>query len=319
MLSYAIITPAHNEEGYLQRTVASVQAQVWKPVRWIIVNDASSDGTQLVAQRAASSMDFVRVVSTDRGDGRCFSNKARAFNTGVEHLKGVNYDLIGNVDADVSFDPFYFSNLVHAFEADDALGISGGTIFTAMGDRFVTQDQTPDSVAGAVQLFRRKCFEDVGGQYMPLPYGGIDAAAEITARSKGWKVAKSLADRVNEHRRTGTAAATPLVACFRLGCRFHSLGYDWLFLIARCLYRMADEPIVLGSCAQLCGYLMSALRCRPQALPADVVCYLRHEQGHKLSQLKLSTIVRAFIRHNRPLTPPSAIESWSDDDKWRRP
>jgi hypothetical protein len=189
------------------------------------------------------------------------------------------------LDADVSFGPEYFSNLVRSFESDASLGITGGTIFTKIGSNFVTHDQTLDSVAGAVQLFRRACFEEIGGGLPVLPFGGEDAALEIIAKSKGWKVEKSLADRVDEHRQTGTGAAAPIVACFRLGQRFYSLGYGALFFVARCLYRIPDEPILIGSCAQFCGYVAAALERQPMHLPGEVIRHLRREQLGKLRRV----------------------------------
>lgn len=286
MLNYVVITPAHNEELFLERTIQSVAAQTHKPLRWVIVDDGSADRTREIAARAASGLDFVRVVTIERKGNRTFGNKAAAFNSGLPTLGGLSFDLIGNLDADISFGSDYFSNLIRAFEEDDRLGIAGGIIFTRIGSQFVTHDKTPDSVAGAVQLFRRKCFEDMGGRYLPLPYGGIDAAAEIIAKARGWKVKKDPNNKVYEHRQTGTAGGTtPLAACLRLGRRFHSLGYGMIFYIFRCLYRISDEPMFLGSCAQLLGFVESIVKQRRVQLPREVVQHLRGDQRRKLRQL----------------------------------
>jgi glycosyltransferase involved in cell wall biosynthesis len=290
VLQYALITPAHNEESHLRLTIDSIQKQILKPIRWIIVDDGSSDKTRSIAELASSEMDFVRVITMSRSGGRSFGNKARAFNLGVEQLSGVSYDVIGNLDADVSFAPSYFAHLVKAFERDESLGITGGIVFTNIGGRFVTQDRTTDTVAGAVQLFRRECFEEIGGRYLPLPSGGIDAAAEIIAKSKGWKVRKSFTDPVSEHRQTGTASATPVVALFRLGRRFRALGYGPLFFSARCLYRVRDEPVLIGSCAQFCGFIAAFVRREPIILPPEVVKYLRQMQRRRLMRLAVPSL-----------------------------
>src|SRR5256885_513824 len=42
-----------------------------------------------------------------------------------------------------------------------------------------------EHVSGACQLFRRQCFEEVGG-YVPVRGGAIDWIAVTTARMKGW-------------------------------------------------------------------------------------------------------------------------------------
>lgn len=291
MAGYVVITPAHNEEAHLENVIRSMLVQTRKPTRWVIVNDNSTDRTAAIAERYAAQWEFIRVISITRDGSHGFNKKANAFNTGVASIEDVNFDFIGNLDADISFDPDYFENLLRAFERDPQLGITGGIIFTTIGDRFVTHDEAPDSVAGAVQMFRRQCFEDVGARYLPLPFGGIDAAAEIIAKERGWRVAKQPAYKVFEHRQTGTASMTPIAACFRLGRRFHSLGYGILFYSARCLYRLGDEPVVIGSCAAFLGYLEALIRRRPVLLPANVVQHLRRDQHHKLRQLfsRLST------------------------------
>jgi poly-beta-1,6-N-acetyl-D-glucosamine synthase len=282
MASYVIITPAHNEEAHLERVIRSVLSQTAKPLRWIIVNDNSSDSTPAIAEQYAEQCDFIRVVTVHRKGDHGFNKKAAAFNEGVRYLKDLTYDFIGNLDADVSFGAEYFEALLSAFARDPRLGVTGGAIYTTVGEAFVTEDETVDSVAGAVQIFRRDCFEAIGGGYLPLPFGGIDAAAEILAKQKGWRVAKQPNHRVYEHRRTGTARATPLGACFRLGRRFHSLGYGPLFYVARCAYRLRDRPVVVGSCVALAGYLEACARRRPVLLPEEVVRKLRREHSRKL-------------------------------------
>ncbi len=285
MNRYAIITPAHNEGHHLERTIHSVLAQGHKPVRWVIVSDGSTDNTAEIAKDNAARSSFIQVVVIKRDGNHTFGNKARAFNAAIPLLRGLDFEYIGNLDADVSFETNYFENLIHLFEQDPHLGIAGGIIYTTVGGRFVTHDETLDSVGGAVQLFRRRCFEDIGGEFLPLPYGGIDAAAEIIAKMKGWRVRKSLENRVFEHRQTGTAASTPLAAGFRLGRRFHSLGYGILFHTARSLYRLGDPPFILGSCASCLGFLEAVVKQRPIMLPNGVVKHLRNEQRKRLCRM----------------------------------
>ena len=228
-------------------------------------------------------MAFIHPVDVQRQAERNFAHKVGAFNRGLEELRSLDYDFIGNLDADVSFAPQYFENILREFEADPALGISGGIVYTKFTDRFSTYDWTLDSVGGKVQLFRRECFEEIGG-YRPLQYGGIDATAEVMARMKGWKVRKSLHNRAYEHRPTGFAYGQPLMAKMREGRRFYSLGYDPVFFLLRCLYRCKDYPLMLGSGAAFFGFLRSMICRQPIVLSPEVVNYLRAEQRTKLKQ-----------------------------------
>ena len=284
MANYVIITPAHNEEAFIEQTIHSMIQQTVRPFKWIIVNDASTDGTANIAEKYTREHPFIKLVNRNREAGRDFGKKVHAFNRGLEELRNLSYDFIGNLDADITFEPHYFENILREFEADSKLGIGGGIVYTRFTNSFVTYDNTIDSVGGKVQLFRRECFEVIGG-YRPLKFGGIDATAEIMARMKGWKVRKSLPNPVFEHRRTGFAHGQPLMAMLRDGRKFYSLGYDPIFYLFRCIYRLRDYPFLLGSGAALLGYLCSMIRRQPVVLPSEVVAYLRGEQRTKLRQL----------------------------------
>jgi poly-beta-1,6-N-acetyl-D-glucosamine synthase len=281
-MKYVVITPAHNEEGLIERTIQSMIAQKVRPLKWVIVNDGSTDHTREVVEKHLPGNDFIELLNVERGNDRSFGNKARAFNRGVERMQGLDYEFIGNLDADISLEPDYYANILQIFAAEPKLGVCGGPVCTIVGDKFVAVDRTLESVAGPVQLFRRECFADIGGGYQPLPYGGIDAAAEITAKMKGWIVRKSPENKAYEHRQNGTATCSPVVASYRLGRRFHSLGYGLLFFGLRCIYRAGDPPMVVGSCATFLGFVGSVIKRRPVVLPPEVVQCWRREQRNRV-------------------------------------
>jgi poly-beta-1,6-N-acetyl-D-glucosamine synthase len=282
---YILITAAHDEAAFIDRTCRSVVAQTLRPRRWIVVDDASSDETAaIVARQARAHPELIELRRIERPPGRDFRNKVRAFGLGLARAREIGFSHIGNLDADISLDPDYYAQILSRFERDPGLGIAGGMVCSSIDGAFVAQHVAADSVAGAVQLFRRECFEQVGG-YLPLPHGGIDAAAEIIARKSGWRV-RTFADiRVLEHRRTGSATANPLASRMREGRRLHSLGYGLGFFAVRCVRRCMERPRIVGSCTALYGYLMSALRREPVVLPPDTVAYLRAEQRAKMRRL----------------------------------
>ena len=242
--------------------------------------------------------EFIKLVNVERTGGRNFGRKILAFNRGLAEVQDLDYDFVGNLDADISLSPDYFRSILNEFTVDSRLGLAGGIVYTKAGSDFVTYDQTLDSIGGAVQMFRRKCMEDVGG-YPVFEQGGEDAAVEITARMKGWKVRKFPENRVYEQRTTGTASTGLLRSKFREGNRFYCLGYGLLFYALRCLYRLPERPVLLGSTAALFGYLKSMFRRMPVNLPAEVVNYLRAEQRKKLRQIAsapLSIVLRKPIQ-----------------------
>ena len=282
MSDYVLITAAHNEAAFIARTCESVLAQTRPPLRWIVVDDASSDETGTIVDRyRAVHPGLIELVRMDRPPGRDFGNKVRAFDHGLARVGQSPFAFVGNLDADIELPPDYYAQMLTHFGNDSRLGIAGGMVHSSIDGAYVAQNVAPDSVAGAVQLFRRECFESVGG-YLPLRHGGIDAAAEIMARQKGWRV-RTFADiAVYEHRRTGTASSDPLSARRREGARLYSLGYRSTFFIARCIRRSLEPPAIIGSLTALYGYMASAARREPVVLPDDAIAYLRAEQRHKL-------------------------------------
>ncbi|MGH7495305.1 MAG: glycosyltransferase [bacterium] len=197
---YALITPARNEEAFIERTVKAVVSQTVLPQIWVIVNDGSSDRTAEIAGHYASQYDFIRLIHISRNGERDFGAKAFAFQYGYDYLRGTSCAFVGNLDADVEFETTYFERLLQAFDNDPRLGLAGGIIFEYDGREFIRQNTGLSSVAGAVQLFRRRCYEEIGG-YVPLELGGIDTVVEVLARKHGWKVQTFPELRVMHHRR----------------------------------------------------------------------------------------------------------------------
>jgi glycosyltransferase involved in cell wall biosynthesis len=281
-LTYVLVTAAKNEEKYIQRTLDSVVSQSVPPFRWIIVDDGSSDRTAAVADAYAGRYSWITVVRRIAGPLRNFASKALAFAAGYERLAATAFDCIGNLDADVAFPRDYYQRLLEFFALDGSLGIAGGKFRDcAANGKSYPSTNSPDSVRGPVQMFRKKCYEDIGG-YQPLPLGGIDAAAEITARMKGWKV-RTIADLEVLHLRpTGSALWSPLAAMVRNGHQDHSLGYHGLFEAARCGAQMKKRPYVMGGLSRFLGYCWSWAKGDPFALPAETVDFLRREQRSKI-------------------------------------
>jgi poly-beta-1,6-N-acetyl-D-glucosamine synthase len=282
---FVIITAAHNEADFIARACESVIAQRIRPSRWVVVDDASQDDTASIVRRFQQAHpNLIELVRIDRPAGRDFRNKVHAFNAGMARVRGIDFEFIGNLDADISLDIDYYQQMIGAFDKEPKLGIVGGMVASCIDGVYVSQQVARDSVAGAVQLFRRECFDAIGG-YLALPHGGLDAAAEIKARMSGWLVRTLPQFVVLEHRRTGSAAASPLKARAHEGRRLYSLGYSPAFFAARCIRRSMEQPRVLGSLTAMGAYALAAVRREPRALPEPVVEFLRAEQRSKLLAL----------------------------------
>jgi glycosyltransferase involved in cell wall biosynthesis len=287
VVDYILITPARNEEHVIGMTLTSVLAQTHKPLKWIIVDDGSTDRTREIVQSYAINNDFIVLVAADgeQSTVRHFARKVHAFNRGLKAAENLPYTYIGNLDADIVLPNDYYEKILKEFARDPHLGIAGGILYTRAGNQFVCDDTSIDSIGGAIQLFRRCCFEDIGG-YSPIKTGGIDAVAEVSARMKGWTVRKFTAHKAYEQRPTGSVGQSSTVARFREGVRCHALGYSTVFYLARCAYKCtSNRPVIVGSIASVAGFAWGKMRRDPVRVPEATVEYLRTEQWNKLKKL----------------------------------
>ena len=176
--TYVLMTAARNEEEFIEKTLQSVVEQTVLPRKWVIVSDGSTDRTDEIVREYAEKYPWIALVRREPDKQRNFGSKALALREAMPLIETVGYDFIGNLDADVSFEETYFENLFAFFEAEPELGLGGGKIYNKHKDGFKKEMSTDSAVAGAVQMFRRQCFEDVGG-YLPISTGGIDTVAEV--------------------------------------------------------------------------------------------------------------------------------------------
>ncbi len=295
MSNYVLITPAKNEEDYIAQTIESVINQSIKPEKWVIVSDDSTDRTDDIVQSYADKYDFICFVKTANQPNRNFSSKVAAFNFGYEQLNGLEYDFIGNLDADMKLGSDYYENILEKFRQNPKLGIAGGVRMDIINGKSVKMRSARNSVAGGLQLFRRECYEKVGG-YQYLKFGGIDAVAEISARMYGWEV-ESFSDIIAHHLKpTGTAAQNVFKQKFRAGVQFYLIGYHPVLPIVRYTARLFTKPIIIGSLISLTGYFWAWFRHYERPVSDKFVEYLRTEQklriklwlsGHKDKSLRL--------------------------------
>jgi len=290
-LRYVLITPCRNEARFIQQTLESVVCQTVLPSKWVIVNDGSTDATAEIATPYAAQHSWIEIVNRRVRKERHFAGKVEAFRAGLERVKGLEYEIIGNLDADVSFDPDYFAFLLSKFAQDNRLGVAGTVFREPDGyNSAVDSFEGQTHVAGGAQIFRRRCFEEIGG-YVPSKVGGIDWMAVTTARMIGWKT-RSFREKSFLHQRIlGTAERSIVASNFSYGRKDYVLGGHPLWQIFRCTYRMAKRPYVIGGIALLAGYLAAFLCRADRPVSRELMRFHRNEQMRKLKTI-VSTLCR---------------------------
>ena len=283
-LDYVLVTPARNEEKFIRKTIRSVIEQTVKPRKWVIVSDASTDGTDEIVQEYTGRYDWIKLIRIPEDSDRDFAAKVRCFNAAYATLKGAEYDIIGNLDADISFDPELYEYLLGQFAANKKLGVAGVPFieegFASYAHGFVNFDH----VSGAVQTFRRECFEEIGG-YVPVAGGGIDWIAVTTARMKGWTT-RTFTGKVCYHaRQMGTAKRGKLAAQFQLGKNDYYLGGHWLWQLFRSIFNMKERPYFIGGIFLFLGYSYGFLRRIKRPVSKELIRFHQHEQMVRLKKI----------------------------------
>jgi biofilm PGA synthesis N-glycosyltransferase PgaC len=292
--SYVLITPARNEAQFMDVIIQSVARQTARPLKWVIVSDGSTDGTDEIVAKYSAEHDWIELVRNPERSERHFAAKVNAFNAGYARVKELPYDIIGNLDADVSFDDEdYFAFAISKFAENPKLGV-GGTAYKEGDSVYPYRFTSLEDVSGACQLFRRECFEAIGG-YLPLQAGGIDVVAVFSAQAHGWQTRTFVEKAFLHHRKVGSSQNTSV--CGRLlhdGGKDYALGSHPAWEILRSIYLMKSKPYVIGGILMLGAYLWAMLTSRERTIPQELMNRRRREQMQRLKGIFQGVRARVF-------------------------
>lgn len=286
-MKYVLITAARNEESFITKTLESVTAQTLLPEHWIIVDDGSTDATAAIVEKYSARFPWISLIRQPKRKERNFAGKASAIKAGLKRMEFLNFDVVGNLDADVSFEPDFMEFLMRQFSADSGLGIVGTPYIEGDFDSARDSFEGENFVAGQIQLFRRECFHDIGG-YVKSRAGGVDWIAVMTARMKGWKTKSFAEKRFQHHRVMSTAERGILAAYFSYGQKDYYLGSSPLWEIFRAAFRMTKKPFLVGGIAVFLGYCWAALRRMERPVSGELIRFHRVEQMKKLKAIARS-------------------------------
>jgi len=287
---YVLITPARNEETFIEKTIKSVIHQTVAPLRWVIVDDGSTDRTVEIVEPYLESYPWIDLIRRPQRKERNFAGKVNAFNEGLKRVQDLQFAFVGNLDADISFGPDHFEFLLEKLQGDKTLGVVGTAYTQEDWDSTKDSFEGQVSVHGACQLFRRECFVDIGG-YRANPAGGIDWIAVTTARMRGWKTRNYPERRFHHYRLMGTAERSQVRAAFDYGAKDYFLGGAPVWELFRVAHRITQKPIIIGGIALLLGYCWAALRRAERPISKELMQFHRREQMKKLRMI-LGSLIR---------------------------
>jgi biofilm PGA synthesis N-glycosyltransferase PgaC len=255
--AYVIVSPAKDEERYIELTLESVVSQTVKPALWVIVDDGSQDRTAEIISQWSLRHSFIELVQNGNvGARQPGARVVRAFNSGYRKAVEVPHDFLVKLDCDLSFDPDFFEKILGRFLEDERLGIASGVYLELKGRGLWKEVRMPRyHAAGACKVIRRTCFEEIGG-FVAAP--GWDTVDEIRAMTRGWRTGH-FRDLTMKHHKTEGSGIGVIKTSIMHGEIYYRTGGSKLFFLAKILRRMATKPYLAAGLALGWGYLKSAL------------------------------------------------------------
>jgi hypothetical protein len=219
------------------------------------------------------------------GDRLAKAAAPQAFNAGLSLVHLGDFDYVAKLDGDVELPPDYFETIIGRMREDPFLGIACGDLVEPDGDGWTRLTIPSHHVHGALKLYSRDCFEEIGGIRECLGWDTID---ETYARMRGYTT-RSFPDVVAKHHRPSGAAQGRLRGRARHGACAWIAHYGLGWVTLRSLkVGLQRKPRAISGFAFLYGYLRAAFTRVPRVDDAEFRRYVRGElRGRVLSKLKV--------------------------------
>jgi len=250
---YVIVSPVKNEAKYIEETIKSVVQQTVKPLRWVIVDDDSSDRSVELIRPFREQYPWIELVQVKRGPTRqTGSAEASAFNRGYEFVRTLDFDYIVKLDGDLRFEKDYFEELLNRCEADAGLGIASGMYFEKGKNGWKAVKMPHYHAAGASKVLKKPCFEMIGG-FLATP--GWDSVDEIRAQYLGWRT-RHFKDLHFFHLKNEGSGMGLLQTNHMHGKIFYLSGGSKPFFFLKVFHRILfGKPFFLGGIWMMAGFL----------------------------------------------------------------
>lgn len=279
-----IISPAKDEGDYIDQTIHSMAWQKLRPAKWVIVNDGSNDRTGEIADEAAKKYPWIEVIHRPAGTKRRVGpGVIEAFYAGLESVDLDEYDFVCKLDADIHLPHYYFSGLIKKFHENPRLGTISGKCYMPVDGQLVFERTGDEFTHGTAKLYRRECFQEIGGFVREVMWDGIDCHK---CRMMGWE-AKSVPDpqfAIIHLRQMGSSHKNVLHGRRRWGRGQYFMGTHFPYLLAIAGYRMMERPWVSGGFHILLGYLGALVSRAKRYDDVEFRRHLRKWQWQKLTK-----------------------------------
>jgi len=287
-ISYSVVAVVRNEIGTISKTLECIADQTVKPTHVVVVDDGSNDGTSAVLDSFARQHSFMEIMHFPDKGYMDYESAHVKLKSAVKRVLEHPNDFIVKLDMDITFASTYFEEIFHEFAADSQLGIAGGWFFVLNGDVPVPEECPVFHVRGGSKVYRKQCWDAIGGFVPRLGYDMID---EVQANMHGWKTKSFRGIQVIHHRKTGGTKG-PVRWRRYAGKLGYIVWYSPVYMVAKSIkLAITARPFGIVGLALLRGFLECYWRHTPRSIQDPAFKkYIRQQQVRKL--LGLSTIWR---------------------------
>jgi len=281
---YIIITPVKNELNFFKETLKSVCNQSILPIKWIIIDDASTDGTSELINSYAGKFNFIdhhRLDNFKPGLNTTGGRSGALMNYARKLIPG-SVDIVVKIDADISFDETFFESLFKFLNQNPKLGIVSGHL---------VQDGKPEKITdyssnrGAVRVYRKECFEQIGFFYTSR---GEDQMDTYKAKFLGWETRTF--DVYFNHLKPEGGRNNFVKNNFETGQYKGRIPYNFLFFCLTLIKNISKKPYVISSSIQLYGYIYSRWIRRQRPFEKRVCVFIRKNQKKRIEKYLLKVM-----------------------------
>jgi cellulose synthase/poly-beta-1,6-N-acetylglucosamine synthase-like glycosyltransferase len=278
-----VIIPVFNEAKVLSNVLQSFINQSCIPDKIIIINDNSTDNSQSIIDTFVSEYSFIHAY-LNKSDAihKPGEKVVNAFYTGLTKTDD-SFDLIGKFDADIILPIDYFERMVSIFSSDDSVGIAGGNLFIKEKEEWIFENiSSKKKVRGPIKLYRKKCFEEIGGLKKSIGWDTID---ELLAQYHGWQIKTDTSLHVKHLRPTG--ASYTKKAQYAQGEAFYKMRYGVLLSFI--------AAIKLGSKKKSFGFVLDTMKGFYRAKKNKETFSVSYDEGIFIRNLRWAGIKNKLI------------------------
>lgn len=263
---YVVVTPVRDEEKFVGQMVDSMLAQTHRPIRWVVVNDGSTDLTSQIITEKTSGIPWITLLDNVSDKRDLGTAEVVAFYKGFTRVSDLAFDYVVKLDADVVLPPHYFEALLSRMAEDPTWGIASGVYWENTTGEWEPVGMPHYHAAGACKVVRRECFEQIGGF---VPSKGWDTLDEIRAGMRGWKTGHFSQLRFDHLKPEGSAMGSLATHRFH-GLIYYRTGGGAFLLVLKALRRMfSSRPWIIGGISLAAGYCTAVLRGEKRLVNAE--------------------------------------------------